>query len=224
MLFHFSRVSSNKKTGPIPVTTSSRLTCSPTCPFFNNGCYAESGPLRLHWEKVTKEERGLELPNFLQAIKNLPKGQLWRHNQAGDLPHKNGAIDTDFVRSLYKANKQKRGFTYTHHSLENPENLEIIREANSQGFTINVSTESEVAADSAIKNGLPAVMVAHSEEQRASWRTPDNNLVLVCPAQREENRTCADCGLCQKRGKKVVIAFLSHGTSKKKANSVVLEK
>jgi hypothetical protein len=58
--FHLTRSSGNRKTGPIPVTTSSRATCSPSCPFLLNGCYADGGgPLRLHWEKVTTGERGV---------------------------------------------------------------------------------------------------------------------------------------------------------------------
>ena len=49
--FHLTPVSGNVKTGPIPVSTTTRESCSPICPFFSNGCYAESGPLRLPWTR-----------------------------------------------------------------------------------------------------------------------------------------------------------------------------
>ena len=35
--FHLSRVSTNSKTGPIPVSTSSAVTCPPSCPFNQGG-------------------------------------------------------------------------------------------------------------------------------------------------------------------------------------------
>jgi hypothetical protein len=219
--FHLSTVSSNAKTGPIAVSTSSRATCSPTCPFFENGCYAESGPLLLHWRHVTNGVRGVSFKAFCQQLTKLESGRLFRHNQAGDLPHTAGKISRAFVKSIVSSVKHLKAFTYTHHDISKGENLSLLRYANKHGFTVNLSTESEDAADSAIQAGLPAVMVADSEESRTTWHTKGGNVVLVCPAQRSEDRTCADCKLCHKRGKKVIIAFLAHGTSKKKANNVV---
>lgn len=219
--FHLTKVSSNVKTGPIPVSTSSRATCSPSCPFFENGCYAESGPLAIHWAQVTKGARGLPVAEFMAAIQSLPVGQLWRHNQSGDIPHTEGRISRRFVRHLIRANKGRRGYTYTHHDLRIGENLPLIKQANRQGLTINVSTESESAADHAIAHGLPAVMAVRSDETRTTWQTPAGNRVLVCPAQRSDTKTCADCQLCHKRGRRVIIAFLAHGTGKRKAQAAI---
>src|SRR6187431_3010559 len=80
----FSRKSGNSKTGPIPVSMTSQATCPPSCAFYGAGCYAESHWLGKHWEKVT--EKGLDWSAFCLQIAALPEGQLWRHNQAGDLP------------------------------------------------------------------------------------------------------------------------------------------
>lgn len=226
--FHFTRKSSNAKTGPIPVSTSSRATCSPVCPFFNNGCYAESGPLALHWREVTNGNRGTDLSGFMDEIKSLPEDQLWRHNQAGDLPHTLGRISRRFIKSIVEANRGKRGFTYTHHDITKGENLALIRYANRNGFRVNVSTETESAADTAVAAGLPAVIAVSSDEQRTHWRTPDGNVVTVCPAQRKEDQfsgvSCSNCQLCQTRNVKQIIAFIAHGTSKKKANNAILER
>ena len=219
--FHLTRVSSNIKTGPIPVSTSSKATCPASCPFAGNGCYAESGPLAIHWSNVTKGDRGTGLREFMAAIAALPADQLWRHNQAGDLPHTAGKISRRFIRAIVRANKGHRGYTYTHHKLEQGENLSLIRQANRQGFTINASTESEHAADHAIACGLPAVLAVPSSETRTTWQTPGGNRVLVCPAQRSDTKTCADCQLCHARGKRVIIAFLAHGTSKRKAEQAI---
>lgn len=220
LLFHLSPQSGNVKTGPIAVSTSSRATCSPVCPFFNNGCYAESGPLLLHWRKVTNGERGVAFSAFLEALRSLPAGRAFRHNQAGDLPHNQGKISRTFIKGIVSSVKHLRAFTYTHHSLQMGENLQLLRYANRNGFTINVSCETERQVDDAIKAGLPAVMVANSAEQRTTWHTEEGNIVIVCPAQRSDSKTCADCMLCHKRGRKVAVAFLAHGTSKRKANAV----
>lgn len=223
--FHFTRKSANAKTGPIPVTTSSSVTCPSTCPFKGNGCYAESGPLALHWREVTAGNRGVDAEQFFQEIKELPEDQLWRHNQAGDLPHTNGRISRRFIKSIVAANSGRRGFTYTHHDITKGENLALVRYANRNGFRINVSTENEAAADRAVAAGLPAVIAVPSDETRTHWRTPDGNAVTVCPAQRKEDQfsgvSCSNCQLCQTRNHRQVIAFIAHGTSKKRADSAI---
>jgi hypothetical protein len=47
-------ISYNKKTGPIPVSTSDALTCPDSCPLKTGGCYAKGGPLALVWRNVEK--------------------------------------------------------------------------------------------------------------------------------------------------------------------------
>ena len=223
--FHFTRKSANVKTGPIPVSTSSSATCPATCPFKGNGCYAESGPLALHWRKVTAGNRGETAKEFFTQIQELPDGQLWRHNQAGDLPHTLGRISRRFIKSIVAANAGRRGFTYTHHDSTKGENLALIRYANRNGFRVNVSTETEAAADAAVAAGLPAVIAVPSSETRTHWRTPAGNVVTVCPAQRDgeqwEGVSCSNCELCQSRNVKQVIAFLAHGASKRKADAAI---
>jgi hypothetical protein len=123
---------------------------------------------------------------------------------------------------MVAATKKIRAYTYTHHALNLGENLALLRYANRNGLTINVSTETERAADDAINAGLPAVLTVDSEESRNTWRTSAGNLVMVCPAQTREGTTCSTCELCHKRGARVVIAFVAHGNGKKKANAALV--
>lgn len=44
--------SSNVKTGPIPVSTTGAQSCPNACSLKGSGCYAEGGPLGMHWRKV----------------------------------------------------------------------------------------------------------------------------------------------------------------------------
>ena len=55
---------------------------------------------------------------FTKAIRKLQRGQLWRHNVSGDLPHNGlGDIDAAKVEQLVDANRGRKGYTYTHHPL-----------------------------------------------------------------------------------------------------------
>ena len=65
---HLSRVSSNSKVGPIPVSTTESATCPPSCPFIDAGCYAKTGPVSWHWNKVSSGLRGDTFNEFLNKI------------------------------------------------------------------------------------------------------------------------------------------------------------
>lgn len=218
--FHLTAKSTNSKTGPIPVSTSSRDLCPITCPFREKGCYAKGGPLAIHWSAVTAGTRGDAWPVFLEKVAALPAGQLWRHNQAGDLYDPNTLIGQTALRALTEANAGKRGFTYTHHQLAGAGVVAAIA-ATAAGFTVNQSTESLAAADVAVAAGLHAVAVVRSDEQRATFRTPAGNRVAVCPAQRRDGVTCATCRLCQSRDQDLVIAFKAHGTARRSVDAIV---
>lgn len=107
-LTHLTRISKNTKTGPIPVSTSSAETCPDSCPFREKGCYALNGPLALHWRKVTQRTSGLEWEDFCNQIAALPRNQLWRHNQAGDLCGINEYIDAGALSKLTRANRGRK--------------------------------------------------------------------------------------------------------------------
>ena len=101
--------SRNKKTGDIPVSTSGRHTCPDACPFKQGPCYAMSGPLALFWDKVSQNQAGVSYDRFLDQVANLPDGQLWRHNQSGDLepsPADKETIDLQKLLDLIKAKKR----------------------------------------------------------------------------------------------------------------------
>ena len=218
-LTHLTLKSSNVKTGPIPVSTSSSATCSPSCPFIDSGCYAKSGPLAIHWSKVTSGTRGMDWQSFLSAIYSLPVGQLWRHNQAGDLPGVGSKIDRKALTQLANVNAGKRGFTYTHKPLS-ATNLKSIRSANAKGFTVNISANSVAHADSLAQHGLPiAAVVPQSSPDR--FISPGGNRIVICPAQRIDSMNCDKCRLCAKGDRGFIIGFRPHGTGAKKVEAIV---
>lgn len=211
---HLSLVSSNSKTGPIPVSTSDSSTCPSACPFRNHGCYASLGHVGMHWKKVDSGARGDSWKAFLGAIASLPEGQLWRHNQAGDLPGVDNAIDAKALGELVKANAGKRGFTYTHKP-PTARNAAAIRKANDAGFTVNLSANNLSHADTlAETNAGPVVVVLPSTVQgNQTLSTPAGRKVVVCPATYKAGVTCASCKLCSVKSRSVIVGFPAHGAS-----------
>lgn len=220
MNYHLTLKSSNAKTGPIPVSTTSAKTCPPSCPFNNkNGCYADSGPLALHWRKVTDGDRGVDFNAFCASIASLPDQQLWRHNQAGDLPGIGSRINASQLRKLIAANKDKNGFTYTHKPLT-AANSALISEANKNGFTVNLSGNNPAHADTLADTGVGPVVTVMPENAAALSYTPKGRRIVICPAQTRDNVSCASCKLCARNRNGMIVGFRAHGTSKRKADLV----
>jgi hypothetical protein len=224
MQVHLTLKSSNTKTGKIPVSTTSKQSCPPICPFKEGGCYALDYHLNMHWDKVTRAERGTDWETFCKTISGFKPGQLWRHNQAGDLPGQNNLIDIAKLKTLVKANQGKAGFTYTHYPRAG-KNAQAIKHANAQGFTINASTESIAEADIAYSEGYPTTVVLQGHSEAVStFKTPSGNTVAICPAQLKDNVTCKSCALCQKAERKVIVGFIAHGASKAKVIKILAVK
>jgi len=237
---HLTRVSSNSKTGPIPVSTTESTTCPDSCPLKykrdamhrilrdatgkpkQGPCYAKNGPTEVHWRAVTNKQRGGSWLEFCELIKSLPKGQIWRHNQAGDLPGTNEHVDTIALAQLVSANKGRKGYTYTH-KYNVPENLVAIKNANDNGFTINLSANTLEHADklSALNIAPVAVLLPSTVDGKVTktLTTPEGRKVIVCPSTYRDKTSCLTCGLCAiaKLGQcyRAIIGFPAHGSQHK---------
>jgi hypothetical protein len=244
--------SSNSKTGPIPVSTTAKASCPTTCPFRGNGCYAESGPLAMLWNSMSDAGPNASFPHgagrmrttswagLCDEVAKLPEGQLWRHNQAGDLPHGNGRIDDLALSALILANlhSKAKGFTYTHHDVETDEQNRLsVRFANADGFTINLSANSLAHADTLAALDAGPVVTVLPADTLPAWNapgprgkgptgllprleTPQGRKVVICPATYRDDVSCASCKLCAIAERDFIIGFPAHGSSKRKASAV----
>lgn len=224
MHFAFARKSRNTKTGDIPVTTSDAKTCPDACPLKASGaCYAKHGPLGMYWKKINAGQYASTWQHLVEQVAKLPANQLWRHNQAGDLPGDNDCIDAVAMRQLIAANSGKRGFTYTHKPVEtNQANAALVAESNSNGFTVNLSADDMGEADrlKALNIG-PVVVVLPRNAPDVSY-TPNGHKVVTCPAQTRDDVSCKTCGLCARSNREAIVGFLAHGVSAKKAEAIAL--
>jgi len=231
----FTLQSSNKKTGPMPVSTSDRKTCPTACPFYDAGCYAAYGPLGGMWKGLSAAGPDSTFKNgngnvltfgwqaFLKMVHKLDANAIWRHNQAGDLPGDDNTIDATALGELVKANKGKRGFTYTHKPMDNAANAAAVAKANANGFTINLSADNMSEADelAALNIGPVVVVLSDSISGNSKLHTPSGHRVVVCPATYRDDVTCKSCGLCQIATRKTIVGFPAHGAAKKKAAAIV---
>lgn len=204
--------SQNAKLGAMPVSTSSPSTCPPSCTWYGNGCYAETGYIGGRWKRTV--EKGITWAEFIARVYELPKGQIWRHNEAGDLPGRGEEIDVVALDQLVSANRGKLGFTYTHKCAS--KNQRLIEMANQHGFAISVSCDSLDEVDEHIDRGgkYPLVLVVPEDASR-SMRSPKYGVAVVgCPAQWRDT-TCLECALCTHINRNFVIAFRAHGYGSK---------
>jgi len=148
----FIKVSQNAKTGPIPASIVERASCWPGCALYENGCYAETGALAMHWDRVSRGLVGESWSEFCAKVAALQPGRLWRYAQAGDLPGNGTAIDGMLLEELVAANAGKNVIAFTHKPVLGDdavaiENRRLIAAAIDAGFAINLSADTPAHAD-----------------------------------------------------------------------------
>jgi hypothetical protein len=163
MKVHFIAVSQNAKTGPIPVTIIERASCWAGCALYENGCYAETGALAMHWDRVSRGMVGGSWSEFCAKIAALRPGRLWRYAQAGDLPGYVAKIDGVLFDELVAANTGKNAIAFTHKPVlgDDPaavENRRLVAAAVKAGFTVNLSANNPAHADRLAELGIAPVV------------------------------------------------------------------
>ena len=221
--YHLTVKSSNSKTGPMAVSTTAKASCPDKCPLKKAGCFADGGPLQLHWEQVSQGKRGVSFDDFLLQVAALPRGSEYRHNQAGDLPPdktQKDTIDAVKLAALAAVIRRRRikGFTYTHYPvIDNEINQAAIKAANDDGFTINLSANNITEVDQLLALKIaPVAVIMPLNAPKVSF-TDQGNKIVICPAQTNKKTTCVDCMLCAKSDRAFSIGFYPHGASAKKA-------
>jgi hypothetical protein len=176
MKVQFIAVSQNAKTAPIPASIVERTSCWPGCALYENGCYAETGALAMHWDRVSRGLAGGSWSEFCAKVASLCPGRLWRYAQAGDLPGYGPQIDGTLLEELVAANTGKNVIAFTHKPVlaDDPvaaANRRLIAGAVKAGFTINLSADNPARADRLAKLGItPVVTVLARVHARGAVR------------------------------------------------------
>lgn len=210
--------SKNEKLGGIPASWSERGTCPPSCGLYEAGCYANYGKLGFHWKNVPRD--GLPWEGFLEKVRALPEGQVWRHNVAGDLQGSGQQLDVERLAELVEANRGRRGFSFTH-KIGSMAAVHFAL-ANENGFTINLSADSPAEADRLVDLAIGPVttLLPHDAPDRGV-KTPAGRRVTVCPAETAAGLTCRECQLCALPTRKTIVGFRAHGNYRRHVPELV---
>jgi hypothetical protein len=143
---------------------------------YENGCYAESGALAMHWDRLSRGLTGGSWSEFCAKVAALRPRRLWRYAQAGDLPGYGPQIDATLLEQLVAANAGKNVIAFTHKPVlgDDPaavENRRLISAAIMAGFTINLSANNAAHADRLFELGIaPVVTVLARDYARRAVR------------------------------------------------------
>lgn len=237
----FLPTSSNKKTGDIMQSYSSRSTCPKSCVFKSNGCYAEGCHTKMVWDRCEDKNDARYVINgehlkigllegvFNKLRKNPTRDSiLFRHNVAGDIAIEGTSlIDVNRVDTIAGAiegaNKVVgeiiKGYTYTHCMIDLNASG-IIHDAARKGFLINASCETVDEVKHAKALGINAVIASVDPKETEKELKAVGLYGAQCPDQVKEGMDCNRCQLCAKN-RKVVIIFGIHGAHKGKARKAI---
>lgn len=237
----FLPTSSNKKTGDIMQSYSSRSTCPKSCVFKNNGCYAEGCHTKMVWDRCEDKTDARYVINgehlkigLLEGVFNKHRKNptrdsiLFRHNVAGDIAIEGTSlIDANRVDTIAGAiegaNKVVgeiiKGYTFTHCMIDLHAS-DIIHDAAHKGFLINASCETVEEVKHAKALGINAVIASVDPKETEKELKAVGLYGAQCPAQVKEGMDCNHCQLCAKN-RKVVIIFGIHGSHKGKARKAI---
>jgi hypothetical protein len=212
---HLVAISSNSKIGPIPATYRGRDTCPSDCAFLNNGCYGDGRIFGLAHKYVAP----LPIDKAREILRrSRTDAKYLRDRVVGDLVNSRGMFDMHYVLGIARLAREHglTVFGYTHAwRMLTREDAAAIR---TTGYVMNASCETVQDVREAISLGMPAVI---TNDNVPEGDTVAGYRVITCPAQVRDNVTCATCGLCAKPERKVVIRFLTHGPSKKRARAAI---
>jgi hypothetical protein len=139
------------------------------------------------------------------------------------LPGEGDCIDAAALESLVDANRGKCGYTYTHkpvlgQSAVAVRNRVLIKEANLNGFTINLSADNLRHADRLAELYIGPVVVTLRHDAVDDTVTPECRPVMLCPHSIDPSVQCTSCWLCWTTGRPI-IGLPAHGTRKRQYSS-----
>lgn len=205
--------SSNRKTGPLPVTSRPEETCPSDCPFLpggeHGGCYGTGRIMAMARRRATT----MSVDDAVEAIlaKRSPAARFLRDRIVGDVLAEDGTVDRDYLAGISEVGRrvglQVFGYTHAWRRFTRGD----VRFVRRLGYVMNASCETREDIHDAVGLGLLPVVVndnLQDGEMIAGLR------VVTCPAQTREATTCASCGLCARPQRACVVRFRIHGTGK----------
>jgi hypothetical protein len=211
--------SSNSKIGAVSTTYVSQESCPKTCPFMGSGCYAESGMVAMHTNRLNKSPlKALDLAKAeAQAINTLSGKRDMRLHIVGDCTTNSIAKIVSKAADKYKAKHHRKVWSYTHAWAK-------VERSSWNSVSVLASTETTKDAKLAIAKGYAAAIVVHKHKDTKVYMQ-DGLKIIPCPQQNNLTTSCETCKLCwddQRLLKNnMVIAFATHSQGKTKIDKTL---
>lgn len=215
--------SQNSKTGPVSCTYAPIHSCPSTCPFLNNGCYAQHGHSGIHLARMNKvaEQTGKTRPIDIareeaKAIRQMKGLGPLRLHIVGDCRTSRAAKIVSSAAEEYMKEHNQKAWTYTHAWKEVP------RESWGN-VSVLASCETIEEAKQAMDRGYAASMV-----RAVSFRMPYsfNGLEMTPCLELTKGIKCNKCQVCLHDdvllAQKKVVCFFPHGSGKENARKALL--
>lgn len=211
---------------PVAATYVAQTSCPTDCPFYGNGCYAESGRVGFTTRRLARAPRARPVELAKQEAARIEaleprEAQPLRLHVVGDARTAGAAVVLSQAARSWRARGGGAVWTYTHAWRTVP------RMAWGTSVSVLASVESAADAARARARRYAAALVVDSRIER--WRNAFQEQRAVslgrglagipCPQQTGTAPDCARCGLCfrgealRKLGR--VILFASHGATRK---------
>ena len=217
-------ISQNSKLGPVATTTTTLASCGP-CPFRDNGCYAQQGPLgwmvtrmNAHAEATAATPRQIA-QDEARAIGTITSGLPLRLHVAGDCSDDDSARIVSAAADRYSRRYRQPAWTYTHA-------WRAIERRSWGQVSVLASCETPEQADQARERGYAvAMVVSEYPNGRKAWKLETGATAIPCPQTTDAAVSCAQCRLCWNadalRERNAVIAFEAHGSQAKKVRTTL---
>jgi hypothetical protein len=224
-------------TGPYCISTYASIaaTCPHSCPFRDNGCFAQAGAMHLTMgslDRHGRRTRGLQvslaeaegLRGLWRRRRQVPQdgargGRDLRLHVGGDVSCSRGAQALGEAVGELKARGLRAAWTYTHRWREIPR-------AAFGPINVLASTEHprdiEVAAD----RGYASAITVDRFTSRKAFTVAPGWKAIPCPFEAGGDVTCVQCRLCLEPDllrMRRVIAFAVHGAMAEQATDQLVK-
>lgn len=199
----------------------SQQSCPRSCPFLNNGCYAEQGMTGIHTKRLNKGKASplaLAKEEHCQIL-GLAGDKPLRLHVVGDCKTTAAARWVSMAAEVYQSRHEMPVWTYTHAWRDVP------REAWGE-VSVLASCETEEQAEQAMQAGYAACITLPALPTRGrAWKTWRGHTIIPCPEQTRRSDSCTTCRLCWDdkalRDRRAVIGFGAHGSGRKRVTTAL---
>lgn len=205
------KLTTDHKARPVSVTLAPQYTCPTTCGFYNNGCYAERGPLGIQTHRLNNSENNGPINSAeseANAIKNLSGKYPLRIHVVGDSTTNEGTCLLADAADVYNGKYDQPVWTYTHA-------WRTVDRESWGDISVLASCETEQDVIDANNRGYATALVA--DHKTVSKKVGNTNAIL-CPQQTGLKKDCEECRICMKDKRllgRATVIFSPHGATKK---------